>query len=80
MLVLARAVTYAALFIGLVLIYLPASVLPWSGIARPAALGVQQLVGMLTGPPVRRSLCGASSRSHSLEGVPRRLSIPLCDS
>jgi hypothetical protein len=31
-----RAITYAALFIGLVLVYVPARLLSWSGIVRPA--------------------------------------------
>jgi protein-S-isoprenylcysteine O-methyltransferase Ste14 len=49
MFVLVRAVTYAALFIGLVLIYVPARLLSWSGIARPVAIEVPQLAGMLIG-------------------------------
>jgi hypothetical protein len=46
MFALARAVTYAALLIGLVLIFVPARVLSWSGIVRPAAIEVHQ-VGVL---------------------------------
>ena len=49
MFVLVRAVTYATLFIGLVLIYVPARVLSWSGIVRPAAIGVPQVAGMVIG-------------------------------
>jgi len=49
MFVLARTITYAALFIALVLIYLPARVLSWSGIVRPAAMGAPQLAGMILG-------------------------------
>lgn len=49
MFVLIRAVTYAALFIGLVLIYLPARLLSWSGIVRPAAIGVPEVAGMVIG-------------------------------
>lgn len=49
MFVLVRAVTYATLFIGLVLIYVPASLLSWSGIVPPAAFEVQQGVGMVIG-------------------------------
>jgi len=49
MFVLARTVTYAALFIGLVLIYVPARLLSWSGIVRPAAIEVQQVAGMVIG-------------------------------
>ncbi|HKO05955.1 MAG TPA: isoprenylcysteine carboxylmethyltransferase family protein [Candidatus Acidoferrales bacterium] len=49
MFVFVRAVTYAALFIGFVLIYLPARLLSWSGIVRPAAIGVPQIAGMVIG-------------------------------
>jgi len=49
MFVLARTITYAALFIGLVLIYLPARVLSWSGIVRPAAIAAPQIAGMVLG-------------------------------
>ena len=49
MFVLVRTVTYAALFIGLVLIYLPARLLAWSGIIRPAAIEVPQVAGMVIG-------------------------------
>jgi protein-S-isoprenylcysteine O-methyltransferase Ste14 len=44
-----RAATYAALFIGFVLVFLPAQVLRWSGITRPAALGVPQICGLVVG-------------------------------
>jgi protein-S-isoprenylcysteine O-methyltransferase Ste14 len=47
MFVLARAVTYAALFIGLVLIYVPSRLLSWSGIARPESIGVLQIAGLV---------------------------------
>lgn len=49
MFVLVRAATYAALFIGLVLIYVPANLLSWSGIVRPAVIEVQQVAGMVIG-------------------------------
>ena len=49
MFVLVRTITYAALFIGLVLIYVPARVLSWSGIVRPAAIEVPQVAGMVIG-------------------------------
>ncbi len=49
MFTLVRAVTYAALFIGLVLIYVPARILSWSEIVRPAATGAQQIAGMAIG-------------------------------
>jgi protein-S-isoprenylcysteine O-methyltransferase Ste14 len=45
--VLVRAVTYAALFIGPVLIYLPGRFLDWSGMVRPAIVGAAQIAGML---------------------------------
>jgi protein-S-isoprenylcysteine O-methyltransferase Ste14 len=46
---LARALTYAALFIGLVLVYLPAQVLSAAGVTRPARIGVPQVTGMAVG-------------------------------
>src|SRR5258706_10201335 len=49
MFVFVRAVTYSTLFIGLVLVYLPARLLSWSGLVRPVAMGVQQVVGMVIG-------------------------------
>jgi protein-S-isoprenylcysteine O-methyltransferase Ste14 len=49
MFVLARAVTYSALFIGLLLIFLPDQILSSTGIIQPAALGVWQVTGMLLG-------------------------------
>ncbi len=49
MFVFARAVTYAALFIGFVLIYLPGRLLSRAGIVRPAAIAVPQVAGMVIG-------------------------------
>jgi protein-S-isoprenylcysteine O-methyltransferase Ste14 len=49
MFVLVRAVTYSALFIGLLLIYLPARVLSWSGIVRPSVIAVPQVAAMVLG-------------------------------
>jgi protein-S-isoprenylcysteine O-methyltransferase Ste14 len=49
LLVLARALTYATLFVGLLLVFLPARVLSWSGISRPAAIGVLQIGGLVLG-------------------------------
>ena len=46
MFVLVRAITYAALFIGFVLLYLPGRFLSWSGIVAPATTGASQVVGM----------------------------------
>jgi protein-S-isoprenylcysteine O-methyltransferase Ste14 len=46
MFVLVRAVTYAALFIGFVLVYLPGRFLSWSEIVAPATTGVPQVAGM----------------------------------
>ena len=43
----ARAVTYAALFIGLLFIYLPGRLLTWSGVARPEPEGALQIAGMI---------------------------------
>jgi protein-S-isoprenylcysteine O-methyltransferase Ste14 len=49
MFVFVRAITFAALFIGFVLIYLPARVLSWSGIVRPAVIGMPQVAGIVIG-------------------------------
>jgi protein-S-isoprenylcysteine O-methyltransferase Ste14 len=45
MLVLLRAISYAALFISLVLVFLPAQVLSRSGIATPESVGAPQAIG-----------------------------------
>jgi protein-S-isoprenylcysteine O-methyltransferase Ste14 len=47
MFVLIRTLTYASLFIALVLVFVPAQVLTWSGITRPAEIGAPQVVGVL---------------------------------
>jgi len=49
MFVIVRALTYAALFIGLVLIYVPAQILFRAGIVRPEAIGLSQIIGMFIG-------------------------------
>jgi protein-S-isoprenylcysteine O-methyltransferase Ste14 len=49
MFVFVRAVTYSVLFIGLVLIFVPARLLSWSGIVRPTTIGVTQVAGMFIG-------------------------------
>jgi protein-S-isoprenylcysteine O-methyltransferase Ste14 len=49
MFVLVRAVTYSVLFIGLLLVYLPARLLSWVGFVRPAAFGVAQAAGVVVG-------------------------------
>jgi protein-S-isoprenylcysteine O-methyltransferase Ste14 len=47
--VVVRAITYAALFIGLLFVYLPGRLLIWSGVVRPAIIGAPQIVGMIVG-------------------------------
>ena len=49
MFVLMRAVTYAALFVGLLLVFLPAQVLAWSGITAPARIGAAEVGGIAVG-------------------------------
>ena len=49
MFVLARAVTYSALFIGLVLIFLPGRILSSTALSRPATIGAWQVFGMVLG-------------------------------
>ena len=43
-----RTITYATLFVGILLIYLPARLLSWSGIVRPA-METPQIIGMIIG-------------------------------
>lgn len=45
--VLIRAVTYATLFVGFLLVFLPARVLSWSGITAIPVIGVWQVFGMV---------------------------------
>lgn len=52
--VFVRAITYATLFVGLFLVFLPARVRSWAGVVAPARLGAAQVVGMLVGA------CGAA--------------------
>ena len=47
--ILVRTLTYAALFIGMLLIYVPTRLLAWSGIVRPAAIEVPQVFGIFSG-------------------------------
>src|SRR5436190_3417542 len=47
MFVLMRAVTYGTLFVGFLLVFLPGRVLEWSGVRRPASLGLTQVLGLV---------------------------------
>jgi protein-S-isoprenylcysteine O-methyltransferase Ste14 len=49
MFVLARALTYSILFIGLLLVFLPDRILTSTGISPPAVFGASQVAGMLVG-------------------------------
>ena len=49
MFVLARAATYATLFIGLLLVFVPGRILAWSGIVQPAELGLLESAGIVLG-------------------------------
>lgn len=49
MFLLARALTYATLFVGFVLVFLPARVLNAAGVRWPDAFGVWQVAGMVLG-------------------------------
>lgn len=42
-----RALTYATLFVGLVLVFVPARLLSWVGVTRPEHFGLAQIVGMV---------------------------------
>ena len=43
-----RAVTYAALFIGFVLVFLPARILSRYGVVSPPGVGIAQVMGVVT--------------------------------
>jgi protein-S-isoprenylcysteine O-methyltransferase Ste14 len=45
--ILARAAVYAVLFIGLILVFVPAGILSWSGIARPGKIGAAGTGGIV---------------------------------
>jgi hypothetical protein len=45
--VLVRAIIYATVFVGLLLVYLPSRLLSWSGIVAPATTGAPQVAGMI---------------------------------
>ena len=47
MLILVRAVVYATAFVGLLLVFVPAQLLTWSGIPRPTSIGAPQLAGLI---------------------------------
>ncbi len=49
MFVLFRTIAYATLFIAFVLIYLPARLLSWGGVVRPAAMAWPQFGGLVIG-------------------------------
>lgn len=49
MFVLIRALTWASLFVGFVLVFLPARLLTWSGVARRPELGPLQVGGLAMG-------------------------------
>lgn len=47
--VFARAVVYAALFVGIILVYVPANILSQLGILRPSSIGLIQIAGIIIG-------------------------------
>ncbi len=49
MLILVRALTYAALFVGLALVFLPGRLLSSWGIEQPAAIQLLQVLGLVVG-------------------------------
>lgn len=44
---LLRALAYGSLFVGLLLVFLPARLLEWSGLGRPAEVGPVQVAGIV---------------------------------
>jgi protein-S-isoprenylcysteine O-methyltransferase Ste14 len=49
MFVLARAATYATLFIGLLLVFVPRRILESTGLVRPPTLGLLEVAGIIVG-------------------------------
>jgi protein-S-isoprenylcysteine O-methyltransferase Ste14 len=47
--ILMRTLVYASIFIGLLLIYVPARLLSWSGIVHPATMHIPQALGIIIG-------------------------------
>ncbi len=47
MFILARTATYATLFVGLLLIFVPGRILAWSGIIQPAGIGLIESAGIV---------------------------------
>ena len=47
MFILMRAITYAGLFIGFVLVFLPARLISWSGVSAQPGFGFTQAIGMV---------------------------------
>ena len=47
MFLFARAVTYAILFVSIVLVFVPARLLSWFGIGLPQSIGIQQICAMI---------------------------------
>jgi protein-S-isoprenylcysteine O-methyltransferase Ste14 len=47
--ILMRAVIYATLFVGLVLVFVPARLLSWAGMEEPSRTGPVQVAGMVAG-------------------------------
>jgi protein-S-isoprenylcysteine O-methyltransferase Ste14 len=49
MFVLARAVTYATVFVGFLLVFVPSRILSGAGITQPQVFGIPQIGGMMVG-------------------------------
>ena len=73
MFTLMRALTYAVLFIGFVLVFLPGQLLEWAGVTRPSHIGAPQIAGAVL--VAGRSRCGASWHSPWWGAEHRRPSI-----
>jgi|ERR1017187_5693592 protein-S-isoprenylcysteine O-methyltransferase Ste14 len=72
-----RAITYATLFTGFLLIYLPSRLLAWSGIYRPPAIEAPQILGMIlaTAGAALAIWCIVSFVSHG-KGTPAPFDPP----
>jgi protein-S-isoprenylcysteine O-methyltransferase Ste14 len=75
--ILVRAITYSTLFIGAVLVYLPAQARAWAGVAAPPVFGPLQILAAVVGGS-GAALCAWCILSFALigRGTPMPLDPP----
>ena len=75
---LARALTYATVFVGLLLVSLPARLLDATGVTRPATLGGVEIAAIYEEPTLGREFDGdyEAYRARVSRWLPRRERLP----